>query len=154
MTDETVTHRASDPPPAPPNAWRAQRLRAGWPSVHVESVEATPHAGGHQVRAVVHLGDLTPADVCVGVTRAADAETLIAASGDCRGDDRMWSCASLHNGRYLFERVLRCDESHEPEWVVHVRPNDPHEARPVLYPLYLSRPDATRRSTAQNEARP
>lgn len=150
MTHDGITHTVSDPPEALTGVWRAQRLRAGWPSVHVESVETAPHASGRQVRAVVHLGDLTPADVCVGVTRAAEAESLIAASVDCCGDDRMWSCASLHNGRFLFERVIPHGESAETDWVVHVRPNDPRDARPVFYPLHLGTPAAPWTSPARS----
>ena len=140
MTDETISQTVSNPSTAPTGAWRARRLRAWWPSVHVESVETAPHREGRRVRAVVDLGELTPADVCVGVTRAANAESLIAASLDCGDDDRMWSCASFHNGRFLFERVIPRGESADADWVVHVRPNDRHDGRPVLYPLHLGKP--------------
>jgi glycogen phosphorylase len=63
-------------------AWK-QRVRAAWPGVRVEHVEADDGAltpGGRlTIRATVALGDLTPTDVCVEVVfgRAGDADEII-----------------------------------------------------------------------------
>ncbi|MGH3406554.1 MAG: DUF3417 domain-containing protein, partial [Streptosporangiaceae bacterium] len=97
-------------PDGEPAAWK-QRVRAAWPGVRVEHVEAddgdlTP-GGRLAIRASVALGELSPDDVTVEVVfgRAGDADeiispvcrplTLDAGSGPVEGVSRYFGHAEL-----------------------------------------------------------
>lgn len=133
-----MTHGDAPRVPADGGArrWNADRLRTSWPGVYVDVVEVEPCANGRRVRAVVHLGGLTPADVLVSLTPADTSE-----AARCATDQRLWSSESFDNGRFLFERVLSAGEQAAGDaWMVCVRPAEPSTGRPVLYPLRLEPP--------------
>jgi starch phosphorylase len=108
-------------------AWMA-KVRAGWPQVHVESVEDGPGAAllvGTNVRAHarVQLGPLTPEDVAVEMYlgrvdpsgEMQDAETTL-----------MKSTGRDANGRYIFEATtIPCAKSGLHGFTVRVRPHHP-----------------------------
>ena len=86
-------------------------------------MEAGPN--GPRVRAVVHLGALSPADVCVELLRTDDA----GADPPLRRARRMWSSHSYHNGRYVFESAFPADGRDAAHaWEVRVRRVDTSRA--------------------------
>lgn len=118
--------------PRPGNRWRAERLRDGWPRVHIDFVEVEPCAHGCRVRAVIDLGALMPADVRVGLGPA----NAVGPCGAHRDDGRMWSSHAYDNGRVVFERMVPPGEDATAgEWVVCVHPAYELPGRPVMYRL-------------------
>jgi hypothetical protein len=90
---------------------------------------------------VVDLGDLTPADVRVGLGPADAAGTEPCAAH--RDDGRMWSTQRYANGRVVFERVVPPGEDAAAgEWVVCVHPALELPGRPVVYPFRVAAPPA------------
>jgi hypothetical protein len=130
---DTDTDTAPRPSARSAQGWRGDRPRTAWPGVHVDLVAAESCACGRRVRAVIRLGDLTPADVVVGLAPARAVGTAA-----CSPDRRMWSSESYDNGRFVFERVILPGEDVAAgEWVVCVRPPEELIGRPLLYPLRL-----------------
>jgi hypothetical protein len=102
--------------------------------VRIDFVEATPCAAGRRVRAIVHLGGLTPADVVVGLTPGRTACAVA-----CPADRRLWSCESLDNDAVVFERLIpRAEDVAGSEWTICVHPAGGAAGRPVVYPLRLA----------------
>jgi hypothetical protein len=122
------------PPGASPATYRAARLHAAWSRVHIDVVETEPSAHGLRVRAVVDLGELTPADVRVNLLPVAAVE-----AATWPADSRMWSCESYANGRVLFERVLSpAANDGDGNWIVAVHPADAITEHPVVCPLPIA----------------
>jgi hypothetical protein len=73
-------------------------VEGSWPAVHIAHAEVSWNASRPVLRAVVHLGGLTPADVRVTARyraegdKAANTEPL-----------RLWSVARLNNENVIFE---------------------------------------------------
>lgn len=107
-------------------AWLA-RVRAAWPEVRVESVESVgPEAQcegqGFDVRAVVHLGKLTPQDVTVEVYFGPldrDREITSAASAAMTVDEKQ------AGGKVRFQGTIPCERSGRIGYSVRVRPSHP-----------------------------
>jgi hypothetical protein len=138
MTGTDAPPALADPAAWRRSRWRAEHLRAGWPQVHIDFVEAEPCARGYRVRAVVDLGDLAPADVWVGLGPAEAAGTEPCATH--RDNERMWSSHAYDNGRVLFERVVAPGEDAASEWVVCVHPAHELPGRPVVHRLRVEPP--------------
>jgi hypothetical protein len=140
MTNTHVPTAQADTAMGRRRRWRAEHLRAGWPQVRIDVVEAEPGARGCRVRAVVDLGDLAPADVRVGLGPAEVAGTEPCAAH--RDEERMWSSHAYDNGRVVFERVVAPGEDAAGEWVVCVHPAHELPGRPVVYRLRVEAPAA------------
>ena len=114
-------------PPAGYGPSPARRTDVG-AFARVDAVAVATGPDGPRVRAVVHLGALSPADVCV--------ELLHADQGDDAGADlqarparRMWSSHPYHNGCYLFESALPAEGRYAADdWEVRVRRVDTSRA--------------------------
>lgn len=81
-------------------------------SVEIETGEPSIPAGHLRVRAIVHLGRLTPADVHVQATLAR------ALADDLRREvqaARLWSAQSYRNGVYVFEGHMAEPMLDDPE---------------------------------------
>lgn len=107
--------------------WRALQVRDRWRQVRVDVAELAATGSACHVRAVVHLGALSPADVHVELTPASAA---LADVGDAPSDADaalvaypLWCDHSYDNGCYVFDRVLSpvALVPHDA-WSVRVRP--------------------------------
>lgn len=105
-----------------------ERVQPAWAQVRVAGVAARPSAVGRVVSAVIDLAGLMPVDVHVGLTEGGPERAC-----DCEPDERMWSCASLDNGWYVFERTLPATAvTDSSEWTVSVR-NAAGTGEPVVH---------------------
>jgi hypothetical protein len=132
--EEAMTqHQSQDrlaPPPrgdVTPAALWADWVRQHWGAVRVIDLDVTPLADvvdRVRVRAVIHLGSLSPADVRVGAVRGAaesDDEPEESAS-------ELYSAQSYRNGTFVFEGFTVLDaRDGERLLSVLVRPRAAHE---------------------------
>ncbi len=130
-------------------------VRRSWAEVAIRHAEVRPLPQedriGSCIVAYVHLGELTPADVEVSVTRTSSAPADARNVGYPLADPfvatwPMFSVASLHNGEYQFEAHTPLPFDHAPgsgELIVHVEP-----ARTVADP----RPTPVRRALSTRSA--
>lgn len=99
----------------------------GWREVRIESVEAVRQAihsvgEGFGVRAAVHLGPLTPADVAVEVYHGAlDAHRRIARPQTLR----LRLVGNHDDGLHRYQGVIGCERSGMQGYTVRVRPEHP-----------------------------
>jgi hypothetical protein len=107
--------------------WRALQVRDRWRQVRVDVAELVATGSACRVRAVVHLGALSPADVHVELTPASAALADVGATPS-EGDAAvvaypLWCDHSYDNGCYVFDRVLSpiALVPHDA-WSVRVRP--------------------------------
>ena len=102
-------------------------VREQWNAVRVAHVATTQLAdvGDRvRVRAVIHLGPLSPADVCVEVVKGAGPT----AGGSGRTLNELWSTQSYRNGTFVFEGVTLTDAMDDDEGLtVRVRPRKADE---------------------------
>jgi starch phosphorylase len=112
--------------------WKAG-LRAGWPSVHIDHVEASGLADFVEVGQVLHvtvfvsLGDLRPEDVCVEVVhgRAGDDDTLSSV-----GHTGLGVAETYEGGRHRFEGDVILDRTGSFGYSVRVLPRNELLAAP------------------------
>jgi len=111
---------------APAALW-ADWVRQHWDAVRVIHLDVTPLADvvdRVRVRAVIHLGSLSPADVRVGAVRSG-------AESDDESDEsasELYSAQSYRNGTFVFEgfTILEAPHGERPLSVL-VRPRAAHE---------------------------
>ena len=107
--------------------WRALQVRDRWRQVRVDVAELVATGSACRVRAVVHLGALSPADVHVELTPASAALADVGATPS-EGDAAvvaypLWCDHSYDNGCYVFDRVLSpIALAPHDAWSVRVRP--------------------------------
>jgi hypothetical protein len=125
---------ATDPSPAIWAVW----VREHWGAVRVTGLDTTQLAdvpGRVRVRAVIHLGSLSPADVHVdAVAGAADsADTTRPRLGE------LWSAQSFRNGTFVFEGFAEAEALGEQRLLtVRVRPRRAQETLADLSPVSQS----------------
>ncbi|MGZ8376080.1 MAG: hypothetical protein ACXW0Z_02460 [Gemmatirosa sp.] len=103
-------------PPVSESAWSIAWLSARWPRVQVDLVDVAPDRRGTLVRAIVRLGELTPADVHVELFEDAPDD-----SDPRPGAWPMWSSRSYDNGSFVFEASVPSAPAPDG-WLVRVRP--------------------------------
>lgn len=102
-------------------------VREQWGAVRVIQLDMTQLAdvpGRVRVRAVIHLGVLSPADVCVDAV--AGAAESVDTSRPRLGE--LWSAQSYRNGTYVFEGFAATEALDDRGVLtVRVRPRSAHE---------------------------
>jgi hypothetical protein len=152
-------HRLQDqiPPPrisddGPTKAW-AVWVSEQWRAVHVIQLDAARHLADRldrvRVRAVIHLGLLSPADVRVDAV--AGAGEPVGASH--QRVHEMWSVQSYRNGAFVFEGLIAAESLDGYRMLaVTVRPRSAHEdlsrLRTVVRSTKMDPEPAAQRSVA------
>jgi hypothetical protein len=118
LQSQARSRQAADVPPA----WTGW-VRQHWEAVRVVQVEVTSQFADAtdrvRVRAVIHLGALSPADVRVDVV--GDVAEPVDASVPRLGE--LCSAQSYHNGTFVFEGIAATNEfGDHPSLTVRVRP--------------------------------
>jgi hypothetical protein len=148
MTEHGL-HDQLPPPqrtPGTPTAEWAAWVREQWSAVRVILVEATHLADAAdrvRVRAVIHLGSLSPADVRVDAVAGA-AEP---AGDPAHRPSELWCAQSYRNGTFVFEGFAATEgDEEQPTLTARVRPRAADENLAPLSVVAHStdeRPDPT-----------
>jgi hypothetical protein len=125
LPDQTPPPSTADAPNAVWTAW----VREHWGAVRVIQLDTNRHLADDapsqaRVRAVVHLGLLSPADVHVDAT----ADVPNAAGATDQSVIELWSAQSYRNGTFVFEALVPAEALDEHgALTVCVRPRGGHE---------------------------